>query len=81
MVLNVFGLEQDLRVIKNDYIINWEINRILPYQYDKENNTNTTPDFDRHLTGQCCGNIHDIMNQCIAILRYNTSRIKNVCCL
>mmetsp|Transcript_63598 Transcript_63598/g.57270 ORF Transcript_63598/g.57270 Transcript_63598/m.57270 type:complete len:353 (+) Transcript_63598:15-1073(+) len=85
-----------LRVVKNDYILNWERNRkdemrkllkngILPFQYDKENNAKTTPDFDRHLTGQCCGNIHDIksakqiiedmVNECIAMMRYNTSRI------
>ena len=86
-----------LRVIKEDYIINWERNRkdemrkllkngILPHEWDKENNAKTTPEFNRHLTGQCCGNIHDIkpakqimddmMRECIATLRYNTSRIQ-----
>eukprot|EP01084_Bolivina_argentea_P085116 153847_1 len=88
-----------LRVVKNDYVLNWERNRkdemrkllksgILPYDYDMKNNPNDTPEFERHLTGQVCGNIHDIksakqiiddmMDECVATLRYNTSRIKFV---
>lgn len=88
-----------LRVIKNDYIINWETNRknemkkllksgVLPHWNEKEKYPDTTPEFDRHLSGQCCGNIHqiksakeiihDMMNECVATFRYNTSRIKLV---
>ncbi len=61
---------------------------VLPHQWDTENNSKDTPEWGRFLSGQVAGNIHDIksakqiiddmMDECVALLRYNTSRIKLV---
>eukprot|EP01084_Bolivina_argentea_P291024 500089_1 len=59
-----------LRIVKNDYALNWENNRkeemkkllkngILPRKYDLDNNNNV-PEWKRHLVGQVCGNIDHI---------------------
>eukprot|EP01084_Bolivina_argentea_P312306 540681_1 len=63
-----------LRINKNKYALNWEINRktemrkllkqgILPFFYDLKKAVNASNFYSAdniHLMGQCCGNINDI---------------------
>eukprot|EP01084_Bolivina_argentea_P149286 260799_1 len=61
---------------------------IVPHEYDAERDPVNTPPRNTKLSGQCCGNIndikpakdiiYDIMNECVRVLRYNTSRISMV---